>query len=176
MWLRRGKGEACLRKWEENLLSGRFTTDQESLDSAEKQGACPNLLNFPTRHLLFAKDYIAMIFTSGQTFIHLTAAGRPEDTDYFYREVVVPYMRNSLHPPLNPLKLLKRKMCSVAKLPSGGFGPGVVKGENVGVASSASSTTATGGAVPGEAVGATIATSTVNAAPVVVSGPRIVAL
>lgn len=118
MWLRRGKGEACLKKWEEILLSGRFDTDQESLDAAEKEGACANILSFPTRHLLFAKDYIGMTLTSGQTFIHLTAAGRPEDTDYFYREMVVPRIQNSLHPPLNPKKLLKRKVC-VAK-PLGG--------------------------------------------------------
>lgn len=112
VWLRRGKGETCLKKWEETLLSGRFDTDQESLDSAEKEGACPHLLSFPTRHLLFAKDYIGMALTSGHTFIHLTAAGRPEDTDYFYREIVVPGVRNSLHPPLNPAKLLRRKVCA----------------------------------------------------------------
>jgi hypothetical protein len=109
--MRRGKGEACLKKWGELLLSGQFDTDQESLDAAEKAGACPSLYAFPTRHLLFAKDYIAMLFTSGQTFVHLTAAGRPEDTDYFYREIMVPHIRNSLHPPLNPAKLLRRKVC-----------------------------------------------------------------
>lgn len=113
VWLRRGKGEACLKKWEETLLSGTFDTDQESLDAAEKSGACPNLYSMPTRHLLFAKDYIAMVLTSGQTFVHLTAAGRPEDTDYFYREIVVPSIRNSLHPPLNPRKLLHRKVCAM---------------------------------------------------------------
>lgn len=52
-----------------------------------------------------------MLLTSGQTFVHLTAAGRPEDTDYFYREIMVPHIRNSLHPPLNPNKLLRRKVC-----------------------------------------------------------------
>jgi hypothetical protein len=112
IWLRRGKGETCLRKWEEILLSGRFDTDQQSLDAAEQEGACAQVYSFPTRHLLFAKDYIAMVFTSGQTFVHLTAAGRPEDTDYFYREMVVPRIRNSLHPPLNPSKLLRRKVCA----------------------------------------------------------------
>lgn len=114
VWLRRGKGEACLQKWGELLLSGQFDTDQESLDAAEKAGACPNLYSFPTRHLLFAKDYIAMLFTSGQTFVHLTAAGRPEDTDYFYREIMVPHIRNSLSPPLNPSKLHRRKVCKAA--------------------------------------------------------------
>ena len=110
--MRRGRGEGCLKRWEEILLSGQFDTDQESLDAAEKEGACANMLSFPTRHLLFAKDYIAMVLTSGQTFVHLTAAGRPEDTDYFYREIVVPRMRQSLHPPLNPNKLLRRKVCT----------------------------------------------------------------
>lgn len=48
-------------------------------------GYCSNALSFPTKHLLFGKDYIGMALTSGQTFVHVTAAGRPEDTDYFYR-------------------------------------------------------------------------------------------
>mmetsp|Transcript_13329 Transcript_13329/g.22305 ORF Transcript_13329/g.22305 Transcript_13329/m.22305 type:complete len:405 (-) Transcript_13329:50-1264(-) len=152
MWFRRGKGETCLRKWEEILLSGKYDTDQQSLDSAELElipavaatatttttttaspaaeqsimpaagrgvpavavsvSACPNALHFPARHLLFAKDYIGMVLTSGQTFIHLTAAGRPETQDYFYREIVVPRIQNSLHPPLNPGTLLRTKICS----------------------------------------------------------------
>jgi hypothetical protein len=123
VWLRRGKGERCLKKWEEVLLSGKFDTDQESLDHAEKLGACPHSFSLPTRHLLFAKDYIAMVFTSGQTFVHLTAAGRPEDTDYFYREIMVPRIRNSLHPPLNPAKLLRRKVCAVQTI--GGHASGL---------------------------------------------------
>lgn len=66
---------ACLKAWERILLSGRFNTDQESMDEAERQGACPNALTLPGKHLLFAKDYIGMALTSGQTFLHLTAAG-----------------------------------------------------------------------------------------------------
>ncbi len=137
VWLRRGKGEACLQKWGELLLSGQFNTDQESLDAAEKAGACPNLFSFPTRHLLFAKDYIAMVFTSGQTFVHLTAAGRPEDTDYFYREIMVPHIRNSLHPPLNPNKLLRRKVCKA------GTPVDALKQAATSTASATASTTAT---------------------------------
>jgi hypothetical protein len=55
-----------------------------------------------------------MTLTSGQTFVHLTSAGRPEDSDYFYREWVVPAFRNSLHPPLNPDKLKHMKTCSAS--------------------------------------------------------------
>jgi hypothetical protein len=142
VWLRRGKGEACLKKWEEILLSGRFDTDQQSLDAAEHEGACTNMLSFPTRHLLFAKDYIAMALTSGQTFIHLTAAGRPEDTDYFYREIVVPRIRNSLHPPLNPKKLVNRKVCAWKSL--GGDGTAAA-------ATSAATGTAVAGSGPSTA-------------------------
>jgi hypothetical protein len=120
VWLRRGKGEACLKKWEEILLSGRFDTDQQSLDAAELVGACTNMLSYPTSHRLFALEYSARPHTSGQTFIHLTAAGRPEDTDYFYREIVVPRIRNSLHPPLNPKKLVNRKVCAWKSLGGGG--------------------------------------------------------
>jgi hypothetical protein len=114
MWLRRGHGERCLEKWRSVLLSGMFDTDQQSLDYAENNGSCHHALTLPTRHLLFAKDYIAMLLTSGQTFIHVTAAGRKEDTDYFYREIVIPRLRSSLHPPLNPRSLNHRKQCMKA--------------------------------------------------------------
>ena len=68
-------------------------------------------MSFPSRHLLFAKDYIGMALTSGQTFVHVTAAGRPEDTDYFYREIVIPRLREALQPPLNAAALKHRKNC-----------------------------------------------------------------
>lgn len=67
--------ESCMSAWERILLSGLFNTDQESIDEAERSGACPHSLILPGRHLLFAKDYIGMALTSGQTFLHLTAAG-----------------------------------------------------------------------------------------------------
>jgi hypothetical protein len=102
MYFKRGQSVHCLRAWGEILVSGRFQTDQESLDFAEKNGSCPNAVVIPSRHLLFAKDYIGMLLTSGQTFIHLTSANRVKETDYFYREFVVPRIRNSLHPPLKP--------------------------------------------------------------------------
>ncbi len=97
--------------WHKLLLSGRFGTDQESLDEAERSGACPTLrsLVLPRRHLLFAKDYIGMMFTSGQTFLHLTAAGRLASQDIFYRDIIVPRLRNGLRPQVNPAAILKRK-------------------------------------------------------------------
>lgn len=67
--------DICMRAWETILLSGRYNTDQESLDEAERSGACPSALVLPAKHLLFAKDYIGMALTAGQTFLHLTAAG-----------------------------------------------------------------------------------------------------
>jgi hypothetical protein len=67
--------ETCMKAWERILLSGLYNTDQESMDEAERTGACPRTLILPARHLLFAKDYIGMAITAGQTFLHLTAAG-----------------------------------------------------------------------------------------------------
>ena len=133
MWFRRGRGEACLKAWENLLVSGKYDTDQAALDYVEMvpldssssgggdgsggggdvgASSCPHAFAFPARHLLFAKDYIGMLLTSGQTFVHLTAAGRPETQDYFYREIVVPRWRQALHPPLNPSKLAHRKTCA----------------------------------------------------------------
>jgi hypothetical protein len=111
VYLSRSHSETCLKEWARVLSSGRFTTDQESIDFSEANGFCPYSVAIPSRHLLFAKDYLAMIFTSGQTFIHLTAANRPEDTDYFYREFVVPRIRNALHPPLRPYVPNTVKQC-----------------------------------------------------------------
>ena len=115
-----------------NAITGSLMWDSDS-------GYCPNALSFPTKHLLFGKDYIGMALTSGQTFVHVTAAGRPEDTDYFYRvrfeqpnscsnilsnatkelancichlcnkEIVIPHLRSSLHPPLNAAALKQPK-------------------------------------------------------------------
>ena len=92
-----------------------FAYEQESLDEVERSGSCPTsrALVLPARHLLFAKDYIGMTLTSGQTFLHLTAAGRLDTQDFFYRDIVVPRLRNALRPALNPYAILKnKKICS----------------------------------------------------------------
>jgi len=106
-----GPSNACMESWEKILLSGKFSTDQESLDEAERTGACApdRALVLPARHLLFAKDYIGMALTSGQTFLHLTAAGRLDSQDFFYRDVVVPRLRNALKPAINPAAILRKK-------------------------------------------------------------------
>lgn len=102
MYLRRNHGVECMKYWASLLSSGKYDTDQESLDDSEKSGHCSKTIAIPSRHLLFAKDYIGMVLTSGQTFVHLTAANRAEDQDYFYKDVIIPRVRNSLHPPLKP--------------------------------------------------------------------------
>ncbi len=56
-------------------------------------GYCPHAYFLPKKHLLFAKDYLGMVFTSGHTFIHMTAAGRLSSQDPFYRYVVVPRLK-----------------------------------------------------------------------------------
>jgi len=91
------KPSTCLSSWEQIVLSGKFDTDQESLDATERRGHCSNMMELPSKHLLFAKDYIGMALTSGQTFIHLTGAGHMQDQDYFYRDIIVPriYSMNS---------------------------------------------------------------------------------
>lgn len=102
MLFRRGHGLNCLKSWGDILLSGKYDTDQESIDFAEESGACTNALTLPPKHLLFAKDYIGMIMTSGQTFIHATSAVRIEDQDFFYKDWILPRIHNSLNPPLSP--------------------------------------------------------------------------
>lgn len=96
IWMQRGHGTECLAAWEEVLLSGRFDTDQESIDEAERQGSCPNSMSFSSKHLLFAKDYFAMFLTPSRTFVHLTALGRLDSQDFFYANYIVPSVRSSL--------------------------------------------------------------------------------
>lgn len=111
IFMMRNQGSNCLSRWASILRSGRFNTDQESLDFAENDGSCSQMVALPSRHLLFAKDYIGMLFTSGQSFVHLTSVNRNDNSDYFYKEVVVPRLRNSLHPPLKPYSPGVRKSC-----------------------------------------------------------------
>ncbi len=91
--VRRNEGEGCLKAWGKIITSAEFSTDQESLDAAENRGHCKHLLTMPPSYLLFAKDYIAMALTSGHTFVHITAAGRLETQDYFYKNIIVPRLR-----------------------------------------------------------------------------------
>lgn len=96
MILRRNMGNTCLSEWEKILLSGKYGTDQESIDEAENQGKCPNSVALPSKHLMFAKDYLALMLTSSRTFLHLTGAGRINEQDVFYRSFAVPHFRSSL--------------------------------------------------------------------------------
>ena len=107
----REHGEACLKSWGEILLSGKYDTDQQSLDEAEKLGFCQTIIPFPKNHLLFAKDYIGWFLTSGHSFVHLTGAGRLKEQNYFYREIVVPRLRGSLHIPSALVK--DKKICKI---------------------------------------------------------------
>ena len=108
----RDTGKACLETWKDTILSGRYTTDQESLDDAEIKGSCKSILAFGSSHLLFAKDYIAMALTSGSTFWHVTAVNRIESQDSFYTNLVVPYLRYSLHDKVDSALLDNTKSCS----------------------------------------------------------------
>lgn len=101
----------CLRSWKEVLLSGKYETDQQSMDDAEARGHCPHMISFLTQHLLFAKDYIGMIFLDTPTFWHITGAGRMDEQDSFYRYVVLPRIYDSLRPVLSPSILNMKKEC-----------------------------------------------------------------
>ena len=112
IWMQREVGKECLESWEKILLSGKYETDQESIDEAERQGKCPNAMSFSSKHLLFAKDYFAMFLTPSRTFVHLTAISRIESQDFFYAKVIVPNLRSSLRSSgLNMKQFDKAKAC-----------------------------------------------------------------
>jgi hypothetical protein len=113
MYLRRNSGTQCMKKWGDIMLSGKYDTDQESLDETERQGHCRHAMTLPPRHLLFAKDYIAMMLSSGQTFIHFTSAVRLGSQDAFYRSLVIPNLRRSLDPPLSRAIIETPKKCLI---------------------------------------------------------------
>ena len=106
----KSKERKCLIAWREMLLSGKYTTDQESIDAAEAEGGCPKAVSLSTKHLLFAKDVLGMLLLSGQTFVHLTGIERLEKEGYLYRKLILPRIYKSLEP------LVSRKILSHAKV------------------------------------------------------------
>lgn len=111
--LRRQSGGDCMAAWQKILLSGQYGTDQESIDEAERQKKCPNAVALPSKHLLFAKDYLAVALTSSRTFLHMTGAGRLDEQDFFYRLFAVPHFRESLSK-LDHTKFVGEKNCPAA--------------------------------------------------------------
>src|SRR3546814_20051713 len=88
----------------------KFDTDQSAIDFVEsKPGKCPRSVIFPSQHLLFAKDYVAWLLAPHRTFVHLTAAGRLETQDAFFRNFVVPNILKSTQ--LDASKLGTDKKC-----------------------------------------------------------------
>lgn len=117
IWIRRHSSPAhhtniCMSEWKKVLLSGKFNTDQESMDATEGQGSCPHMISLLTKHLIFAKDYIAMGLLDTPTFWHVTGAGRMDEQDWFYSTFILPRLYYSLHPPLNPEIINTEKQCS----------------------------------------------------------------
>lgn len=96
IYLSRDSGKSCLQEWEKVILSGKYDTDQQSIDDVYNRGYCPNALVLPSKHLLFAKDYFALFLTPSRTFIHLTSINRLDSQDFFYTKYVVPNLRSSL--------------------------------------------------------------------------------
>ena len=110
LWVRRNHGTNCLHEWGKILKSGKYGTDQESIDEAERQGFCSGLSTLPFRHLLFGKDYLMMLFRTGQTFTHLTAAARMNSQDFFYHYMVSRF-HNSINRLVDSEILEKHKLC-----------------------------------------------------------------
>jgi hypothetical protein len=97
IYMTRGGGEQCLREWERVLLSGKYDTDQQSIDSAYNNGFCPNTIVLPSKHLLFAKDYFAMFLTPARSFVHLTSINKKSsDSNGFYKYYIVPKIRSDI--------------------------------------------------------------------------------
>jgi len=109
--LRRGQGRKCLQAWAEILSSGRYGTDQESLDRAERSGACTQTHMLPSGYLLFAKDYLGGLLTTGHTFVHVTSAARRGEEGGFYKGWVVPRLRSGLEDRVDPGILTRAKTC-----------------------------------------------------------------
>lgn len=103
----------CMKNWKNIILSGKFDTDQQSMDVTDAAGHCPHMISLLTKHLIFAKDYIAMTLLDKPTFWHVTGAGRPEEQDWFYSTWILPRLYYSLHPPLNPKILNTPKKCNI---------------------------------------------------------------
>lgn len=89
MIFRRELGLQCLDTWASILKSGKYPTDQESLDNSYEY--CPNAIELPTKHLLFAKDILGFLFLRGYTFLHLTGANKLAEQNYIYRHLLFPY-------------------------------------------------------------------------------------
>jgi hypothetical protein len=108
------KPSSCIDEWRSVLLSGRYNTDQQSIDYAEEKGHCSASLAFSSRHLLFAKDYFAAFLTPARTFVHLTSVSRMDTQDPFYRYYVVPNIKSSLRPAGLNLKLYENQKTCLA--------------------------------------------------------------
>jgi len=116
MWARRGAGDTCMNSWKYMIESGKYDSDQAALDAAEESNNCPHTMVLSFRHLLFAKDYLMMLFRGGQTFTHFTAAGRGSELDPFYKNIVIPRLRGSIRPKLKIEDIDKDKKCKTYKI------------------------------------------------------------
>ena len=110
--LKRGHGQSCLSAWERILQSGTFATDQQSMDQAESDRECKHLIALSANHLLFAKDYLAVLLTNSRTFLHMTGAGRMSEQDFFYRSIALPYFKRTFSK-LNSALFEGDKKCEV---------------------------------------------------------------
>lgn len=77
IWMKRSETPTsstnmCLKEWKNVLLSGKYDTDQQSIDDTDNHHYCPYMITLLTKHLLFAKDYIGMILMDTPTFWHIT--------------------------------------------------------------------------------------------------------
>lgn len=89
MFATRGLSEPCLHTWCDAIASGRFPADQPALDYISKnEPECAGMFPMDSRFLMFMKDYTAVLLKPAKTFSHVTAAGRLEEQNWFYRLIV----------------------------------------------------------------------------------------
>jgi len=89
MIFKRELGIQCLDTWASILSSGKYPSDQESLDNSQEY--CHNAIELPSKHLLFAKDILGFLFLREYTFLHLTGANKLSEQNYIYRNFIYPY-------------------------------------------------------------------------------------
>ena len=89
MIFKRELGLQCLNSWANMLTSGKYPTDQESLDNSHEY--CHNAIELPSKHILFAKDILGFLFLRGYTYLHLTGANKLAEQNYIYRTFMFPY-------------------------------------------------------------------------------------
>lgn len=112
MIFKRKLGLECLDQWATLLKSGKYLTDQESLDNSFEY--CPNTIELPAKHLLFAKDILGFLFLRDYTFLHLTGANKLAEQNYIYRTFIYPYFIQLFKSSISIPKTISKENCIIS--------------------------------------------------------------